>query len=278
MIPDFSSTAFKLFVAKLIYRCISLFTGKHKRVRRAGIQYDLDLSEGIDLQVYLTGGFQKHVVANSLLTVPADAVILDIGANTGVMSLNFAKAYPQSTVYAFEPTEKAFGRMKTNLDLNSRLANRIHSFRAFVSAHPAGPEDKEIYSSWPLEGHPERHNIHGGVAMKARNTPTYSIDSFVREQGLDRIDLIKIDTDGHELEVLKGAKETLKAFRPGIILELGAYLTLPDGPNSYIEITELFKNSGYNLFSQKGKPLSKDNFKQHVPQYGTIDAIAIPNR
>src|SRR6266508_2180621 len=128
-------TRSKIFLAKMLYRITVIFFGRTPRViTRNGIRYEVDLSEGFDLSLFLFGGFQKHVTRNTYLRLPQDAVIVDVGANFGLMSLPFSQAAPQGLVYAFEPTHYALGKLRRNLDLNPKLAARIRVVNAFVSA------------------------------------------------------------------------------------------------------------------------------------------------
>ena len=72
----------------------------------------MDLSEGIELSLYLFGNFQKHIINNKILHFKADDVIIDVGANVGIMSLQFAARVPHGRVYSFEPTYYAFENLK----------------------------------------------------------------------------------------------------------------------------------------------------------------------
>src|SRR3954454_10033377 len=100
--------------------------GERARVTRRGIRWDLDLSEVIDLSIYLTGYTEYSTVrAYRRLIRPGD-VILDIGANIGAHTLQFASLTgPRGQVFAFEPTAFPFGKLKENIRLNPRLSPRI---------------------------------------------------------------------------------------------------------------------------------------------------------
>ncbi len=60
-------------------------------IRRGGLNFQVDLSEGIDFSVFLFGAFQKHIRKWAAKCISQDAVILDIGANIGTMTLPFAQ-------------------------------------------------------------------------------------------------------------------------------------------------------------------------------------------
>ena len=128
-------TQIKMFFGKILYRLVHLICHEDKRIIiRNGIKYEIDLSEGIDLSLFLFGNFQKHVSQNKYLSLPQDAVIFDVGANAGIMSLQFATLVPLGKVYSFEPTFYAFSKLEKNLELNPELAKRIVVIQSLVSS------------------------------------------------------------------------------------------------------------------------------------------------
>lgn len=68
------------------------------------------------------------------------------------------------------------------------------------------------------------HPTLGGALHAVDQAEARTVDDVVTEAGLPRIDLIKLDVDGHELTVLQGARETLKRFMPPLLIELGPLL------------------------------------------------------
>jgi FkbM family methyltransferase len=215
----------QLLGARCLYRTVKLFARDDRRqITRGGIHHDVDLSEGIDLSLFLFGGFQSHVTDTRYYTLAHDAVIFDVGANIGTMCLSFAKHASEGVVYAFEPTEYAYKKLLGNISLNPDLAPRIHPTRAYVSHRSQEALAVSAYSSWKVDGKvAEAHPVHGGAIRPAEVTRVLTLDEFARDHAIERIDLIKTDTDGHELEVLEGAVETLRRCRPVVIFEIGDY-------------------------------------------------------
>ena len=88
--------------------------------------------------------------------------------------------------------------------------------------------------------------------------------------------LIKIDTDGHELDVLKGAVRTLKGTRPLIVFELTTYLLASRGI-AFSEYVEFLTPFDYQLVEcQTGRPVTPSNVDTIIPARGGIDVLPIP--
>jgi FkbM family methyltransferase len=202
---------------------------------------------------------------------------MDVGANIGIMSLQFARLVPQGRVYAFEPTHYALSKLQNNLALNPGLAKRIQVTQAFVAEAP-GEIELVAYSSWRIDGHRagDEHPVHGGAPQATQGIPATSIDAVVAQERLQRLDFIKIDTDGHEYDVLQGAMHTLEQLRPQVIFELGLYVMKERGI-SFQHYQDLFEKMNYRLYlSHNKKPIHAQNYTQHIPARGTIDVLALP--
>ncbi len=271
------STKFKIRVANMLYHMTRLLgISSARTIERGGIHYQVDLAEGIDLSLFLFGHFQKHVTHNNLFTLPKNCVVLDIGANFGIMSLSLMNQYPSSIIYAFEPTDYAFKKLKKNIDLNPEARSRIKPFQLFVSDHEGPLKDVLVYSSWRVDRIvDESHPIHCGI-MKSASCKTVTIDEFVHKNDIDRVDFIKIDTDGNELAVLRGAKETLCAFHPVIVFEIAIYLLDENLQSFSKDFIDLLTPIGYGVFdSISGDKVTEENIRQIVHPEGTIDLLAV---
>ncbi|MEK7269951.1 MAG: FkbM family methyltransferase [Planctomycetota bacterium] len=278
MLEYFKSTKFKMRVAHVLLSFGRLFGLKRKRIiLRKGVRYEVDLAEGIDLHLFLFGGFQAHLAQSPLIRILEDAVILDVGANVGAVSLAFAKAFPRATIYSFEPSHYAFEKMKRNLELNEDLGKRIFPMQAFVTMADPDPSHLVAYASWPIDDlGGDRHPMHMGI-MKEATDRRVILDEFVRERGIDRLNLIKIDTDGHEMNILRSAEETIRRFRPIIIFELTAYL-LDERGYTFTEYEKFLRPQGYRLYeSESGHEMLDGCMDRFAPKGGSIDVVAVPS-
>ncbi len=138
-----------------------------------------------------------------LENVQEDWVSLDVGANVGYHSILIAKHSPFGKVFAFEPTE-TFEMLCRNLDHNN-VRNVVPVKRAV--SNTCGVERAPIYRIW-------------GHDPDVIEVDFVTVDQFVEEAQLTRVDLIKVDVDGFDVDVLRGAKKTLDKFSPTVIVEL----------------------------------------------------------
>jgi len=271
-------TRVKLFIAKNLYCILKIFlTTDHHLVQRKGISYEIDLSEGIDLSLFLFGSFQNNIVQNKYFSLPSNAVVFDIGANVGSMALTFAKIIPNGCIYAFEPTDYAFNKLLCNISLNPEIAKRIIPFQLFLSDKTQKNHQIEAYSSWKIDGTSfNTHPVHGGITQPAKSIPSIMVDEFCTKNEITRLDLIKIDTDGHELQVLAGARKTIKKYKPYVIFEVGQYI-IEEYDIKFEQYLNYFSSFGYTLLNNKsGRKITLENFHTQIPKRYTTDIIAVP--
>jgi len=278
------TTKQKVWLAALAYRCVSvgrsaIGKGNSATVSRGGLRWQLDLSEGIDFAIYLLGAFERSTV-NTLekLVKPGD-VVFDIGANIGAHTLGLARSVgPSGRVYGFEPAAFAFAKLRANLALNPDLDSRTFPRQILLSASAADPSEAEIYASWPLEAMDSVHPKHRGELVTTRGAVVDTLNHFVEREGIDRLDLIKMDVDGHELPVLQGGLGMIKKFRPILVMELSPYVHR-EHHHDFAEFVALLRDAGYSLQDATNwhpLPLDAAKLEALVPDGASINAIARP--
>ena len=240
----------KIFIAKVIYRFIRIFFPKKIRVKRNDIEWSLNLSEAIDLHIFVFGSFEIEItkVAKNLQLKKHNKII-DIGANFGVQSLQFAKNFTNSKIYSLEPTNYAFNKLIKNLELNQKLSKNIYPFQIFLGSKEKGIPTS-IYSSWNLESKENKHIKHLGEKKSTDESNSLTLDEFVILNKISNVDFIKLDVDGFEYEVLKGGTNFLKEKKPPIFMELAPYLYQEYGYNKE-KILELIISLNYNFYDLK---------------------------
>lgn len=278
------NTAQKIGLAKLAFHGIMLFRralgeGPETEAVRGGIRWQLDLRQGIDFSIFLLGGFEPTTLKNYRRWVKPGDVVLDIGANIGAHTLPLAALVGDGgRVLAFEPTAFAFHKLQANILLNPRLGRTIHALQMMLVADASAPLDAEIFSSWPLTDEEGLHEQHRGQLMSTTGATSASLDQVLRELAIDRVDFVKLDVDGHESEVIRGARESLAKFRPGVLVELAPYLF--DGkPAAFEGLIDCFRSLDYSLQEvNSGRPLRLDavELQRSIPVGASINVIAFP--
>ena len=240
-------TKYKIFIAKILSKMLIFFIGKKELiVERNEIKWSLELDQGIDLSIFLFGNFEKSILDNAKKLMQNDHLdIIDIGANLGVHSLNFAKTFKNSKIYSIEPTDYAFEKFEKNLQLNPNIDN-VNLNRLFLSQSSFLPS--KIYSSWNVLSKEEKHEKHLGIMKSTSESKVSTLDDFIENKNINRKTLIKCDVDGNELSVFKSGHKYLKNFKPYIIMELAPYLYEENGYN-YNDLLNFLKKFDYNFYS-----------------------------
>lgn len=244
---------------------------------RTGIHWHLDLNEALELGIYALGAFEPTVRRACDLVLREGMIALDVGANVGSHGLYMGKLVGSTgKVYAFEPTTYAFEKLCRNVDLNRWAKGVVVPVHAFVGDQ-ATVAPREIYSSWDLSQLEAGHPDHGGQFKSAEGADTVTIDDFVRKAGLSRVDLLKIDVDGFETAVIRGASQTLRTLRPKIILEVCEYTLRPAG-SSAVELLRALADLGYGFRTLRmgALPSSPEALAREIPSDGIVNVLAVP--
>lgn len=279
------TTEQKILLAAILSRIVRRlrsFRGKSDVAlfQRGGLQWELDLRQGIDFAIYLQGGFEPMTLREyGRLVKPGDTV-LDIGANIGAHTLPLAQLVgPSGAVVAFEPTDYAFAKLQRNLQLNPSLQSRVTSVQALLVATASEQKPDGIPSSWSLEAPAvgeDIHPVHKGTYNSLQGALPLQLDQWVADNGLTRLDFVKIDVDGFEIDVLEGATQTLQRFRPQIMMEFAPYVFRERG-QSFAELISLLQHSGYRAREVRGKEIRlTSDLERSIPHGGSINVILDP--
>ena len=158
-------------------------------------------------------------------------IVVDVGTNVGFHVLHRARSTPSGRVFAFEPDPISYEMLTRNLEANG-IANVTC---ANVAVSDAPGELSFISHRLSLQSRVVPNGTPGAVRV-----PCTTLDAVVKETGLARIDLLKIDTEGHELNVIRGGLRAALPITSRIALE---YHSLEDK----IEITRLLREHGFDL-------------------------------
>jgi FkbM family methyltransferase len=244
-------------------------------VKRHRITWCLDLKEGIDFAIFL-GLYERSSVRAIKRLVRPGYIALDVGANVGALTLELARwVGPTGKVFAFEPTLFAYSKLVQNLALNPALAAVVKPEQLMLVASDNVKAELQIHSSWPLELEQSLHAKHLGRLQPTEGAHAMSLDTYLKQAGIDRVDFIKLDVDGFECEVLEGAQQCLGKFRPMIIMELAPYC-LRDRGCSLRRLVDMLSRFGYRFASLNGAelPINADELETKIPDGAGINVIA----
>lgn len=194
-----------------------------------------------------------EVLETRLENASKDAVIIDVGGNFGFLSLVWAQYLylGKGVVHTFEPELRLASCIEQSVQKN-QLEKKLVVHKKGVAAQ------KGIINLYTFfggaSGNPEQ-----GFSEIVK-VPTISLDDFVVEQNLQRVDLIKIDVDSIEFQILEGAEATIAKYRPAIFTET----------NGNPAIIQLLKDWSYEVFDIYGNQLSEDQLPH--------DILALPIR
>ncbi|WP_293988387.1 FkbM family methyltransferase [Sphingomonas sp.] len=189
------------------------------RVANDGLWLEGDLGSLIEREFYLYGGYEREQIDLFLSLVPRErrGTILDIGANIGTHSLRFSQAFEH--VLSFEPNPLVIDRLRRNVALNDARNIAVHH----VGLGDA-PADLELFA-------PVGTNQGLGTFL---TTDQYDLplerigmsrieagDAYVGAHAPGRIDAIKCDVQGFEVQVFAGLQDIIRRDRPIVWVEVG---------------------------------------------------------
>ena len=258
-------TKYKIGIAKIISFFLKLFYKKNQIHVRDGIKWRLDLNEGIDLSIFLFGTSEKKIKnLKYLFKSDSKLTIIDIGANIGSISLPLAKIFHKSKVFAIEPTNYAFSKLNKNLNLNKNLKKNIFLNQLFLSKIK---KPKEVWSSWNFADNKNKHKQHLGTLHSIKKKSYMSLTKFINLKKIKKVDFIKLDVDGHELDVLKSGEKFFKSKKPVIFIEIAPYL-YPEFGYECSELISYIKTLEYSFYSDDLKKISNVNNHIKTITYG----------
>lgn len=235
------------------------------QVERGPLRFVLDLADHVDRGIFL-GVYDPEELALQRRLVEPGVTCIDVGANSGLYACHMGHlSGPSGRVHAFEPEPRSWDRLARNVELNG-LADRVVMHRKAV-----GDTDGTVtffrhdaqHSGW---GSLHRHPKHEGEL----SVEAIRLDTWMKEIGPEEIHLLKIDVEGSELEVLRGATESLGAGRFRYILtEYNGfwYERLNRSPEAFFD---LFESAGY-----EPAPWSADRYR--ALRRGAIPASTVLN-
>ncbi len=180
-----------------------------------GLLMEVSANDHIEKYLFWYGAYEKKEVTTMQALLTADSVVVDIGANIGYYSLMAAEKVTAGRIYSFEPVTKNLGKIERNISLNKFTV--IHPIQTAIS-NVSG--STTIYISADdnsgMSGLRTAENFSG----QSETVKCLTLDEAVIEYNLPKINLIKIDVEGSEVNVLKGMMKIITEQKPIILIEV----------------------------------------------------------
>jgi len=155
-----------------------------------------------------------------------ELIFLDVGANTGSDGIDLAQRFPAARVFAFEPAPKMVAQIKENAAhlgerfqvMDKAVSDAVGTAHFHCISRVGNPNKLTASSLLPLSDELDR--TRPGLIYNWEETvevDVITLQSFLEEQGLDRIDWMHCDAQGHDLKVLQGFGDKLGALQGGVI-------------------------------------------------------------
>jgi len=220
----------------------------HRRIAKAALFGDRTFTHRTDLgdielaltgtasSLYWLGNYEPETLAVFTQLARTASIIFDVGAGDGLFAIFAALASPSARIMAFEPFEGAAA--SRNLALNSAVCQHVDLRRMAL-----GAEDGvgTLYVASESGGNSSLNPAFRAVHTEQR-TQIRRADSFMADEGIDRIDLLKIDTESTEPDVLRGFGGVIERCRPDIVCEV-----LPGRTEA--RLMEILGPLGYRYFA-----------------------------
>ena len=195
-----------------------------------GLRMQVDPRDPIGRAIYLYGCYDYPLTRLIQTLINPGMVFFDVGANTGFVSLLAASKCEH--VFAFEPLPSNLERIRRNLEINQLQS-------VTVVDRAVGDREGTATLYVPESQNTGLASLNQMAGARPIEVPVITLDGFMREQGMTRVDLIKIDIEGAEVMAFEGARELLsRPDAPDVIFEAH--------PGS--EAAKRLESSGYAIY------------------------------
>ena len=230
----------KRIIPSLALKILKIFKKNRGYFKIKNTKMFLDFLDPIDKKIILNQEYEKLEITYLLKEIKKNKILyfIDIGANCGYYSVHIANNIPNIIIHAFEPNKEAFFKFKKTLEINPVLREKINIYN-FGLSNEAGELKMQ---SMIKHGYSQT----GGSAIVENNSyenfdvyfADFKIGDKIINQNQKRI-AIKIDVEGHEINVLNGLKNTL--MKNKIIIQIEIFEI------NFQKVNNFFKSLGYKI-------------------------------
>ncbi len=229
---------------RTIRKCFSSrLPGGWRKVKCQGVTWRLNPRSCVGSSIIESGGWEHHTTRLVRDLVKPGMHVVDVGANFGYFALICAQCVgANGLVWAFEPART----FREQLDWHVRENRLTQQVRIL----PFGLSELSASHEIALDQSTATLHVPSGEPMDSEQISLRTFDDVVHELSIERIDFVKVDIDGHEPFFLRGAENTLRRFRPPMVIEFAQsslYLSNWD----VRRLAERLRSLGYVLCNER---------------------------
>lgn len=244
------------------YRIASRYAGRQRwgigsyadQRMRSGALLRLDLGDRIQSIAFLVRDYSPALTRYIVSRLPHGGTFFDVGGNVGLITFSVANLRSDVAIHAFEPNPNNVEAWRHNWELNHANGTALIQVAA---------SDRVGRAKFTVQS----DSASGAICSAGSHTvPTITLDAYCNEHAIEHIDVLKIDVEGHEPSVLRGASGLLKAGAVSTILCEVLNVTGDDRHS----IHEMLRRHGY-----EAAPLPPVGMRRLIPgSRGSADDVA----
>ncbi|MBI1257811.1 MAG: FkbM family methyltransferase [Chloroflexi bacterium] len=202
------------------------------------------LTKLLEANLYFFGmdGRDRGEVIFFKSVIKPDDTVFDVGGNVGQISLLAAKRAPQGSVHVFEPAKDNYQRLLANIEINhfknvtpnkNAVSNRKFDLTIYAP---------RTYNTGAISAYPD-----AAWETDAETVQAICLDDYVTERQLTRVNVMKIDVEGAEMDVLEGSQQLLRDYRPQVFMEVTASI-LARANQTPKQVFDFWKALNYSIY------------------------------
>lgn len=187
-----------------------------------GLVFQLDPAndQGVERALYQTGYYERGLLSFLVQNLKDGDTFVDVGANIGYFTATLpVLKRGKIKVWSFEAHPTLFRRLEDHLRVN-KVFDNVHAFHCALGAEKG---EIELFDNFHInKGAASAFNLNEGANPSSHIVPLFTMDEWVEQMGCAP-NWIKIDVEGMEWDVLKGARKTIKKYQPVLIVEYSSF-------------------------------------------------------
>jgi FkbM family methyltransferase len=226
----------------------------------------VDPCDSVGREVLLHGCYEPETVALLSALLSEGMTYVDVGANIGHHALiAAARVGDRGAIHAFEPTPATFEELRRNM---SRNGHRGVTCNNCALGDQVGTAQFYLADISECAANSLGRTVH--VTDRQVSVSLRTLDDYAVAAAIDRLDVLKIDVEGAEMLVLRGAERTIREFQPVIVLEFSKH-TAAFGYEAE-ELAHTLRNLQYELFTVGAMPLPRHSHSDEL----YYNVLAVP--